>query len=48
VLEQQINRGNPVPCGYLHRAPVDRPTGSGPWRIVIGHTPTQVVVDSIR
>ena len=45
LIEQQIARGIPVPCGYLHRGPVDRPTGSGHWLIVIGHTPTQVVVN---
>ncbi|MBU6354130.1 MAG: glycoside hydrolase family protein [Cyanobacteria bacterium REEB498] len=45
LIEQQINRGIPVPCGYLQRGPVDRPTGSGHWLIVIGHTPTQVVVN---
>jgi GH24 family phage-related lysozyme (muramidase) len=45
LIEQQINRGIPIPCGYLHRGPVDRPTGSGHWLIVIGHTPTQVVVN---
>jgi hypothetical protein len=45
LIEQQINRGIPVPCGYLHRGPVNRPTGSGHWLIVIGHTPTQVVVN---
>ncbi len=45
LLEQQINRGMPVPCGYIHRGPVDRPTGSGHWLIVVGHTPTHVVVN---
>jgi hypothetical protein len=45
LLEQQINRGIPVPCGYIHRGPVDRPTGSGHWLIVYGHSPTQVVVN---
>ena len=45
LIEQQINRGIPVPCGYIHRGPVDRPTGSGHWLIVYGHTPTQVVVN---
>jgi GH24 family phage-related lysozyme (muramidase) len=45
LIEQQINRGIPVPCGYLHRGPVDRPTGSGHWLVVVGHTPTQVVVN---
>ena len=45
LIEQRIARGIPIPCGYLHRGPVDRPTGSGHWLIVIGHTPTQVVVN---
>ncbi|MFZ9754185.1 MAG: C39 family peptidase [Cyanobium sp.] len=45
LIEQQIARGIPVPCGYIHRGPVDRPTGSGHWLIVVGHTPTQVVVN---
>jgi GH24 family phage-related lysozyme (muramidase) len=45
LLEQQINRGIPVPCGYIHRGVVQRPTGSGHWLIVYGHTPTHVVVN---
>ena len=45
LIEQQINRGVPVPCGYIHRGPVDRPTGSGHWLLVYGHTPTHVVVN---
>ncbi|MCP9857777.1 MULTISPECIES: hypothetical protein [unclassified Cyanobium] len=45
LIERQINRGIPVPCGYIHRGPVDRPTGSGHWLIVYGHTPTHVLVN---
>ncbi|MEB3317948.1 MAG: hypothetical protein VKO39_07405 [Cyanobacteriota bacterium] len=45
LIEQQIARSIPIPCGYIHRGPVDRPNGSGHWLIVIGHTPTQVVVN---
>ncbi|MCX5967677.1 MAG: C39 family peptidase [Cyanobacteria bacterium] len=45
TLEQQSAAGIPVPCGYLHRGPVDRPTGSGHWLVVVGHTPTHVVVN---
>ena len=45
LIEQQIARGIPVPCGYIHRGPVERPTGSGHWLIVYGHTPTHVVVN---
>jgi hypothetical protein len=45
LLEQQIARGIPVPCGYIHRGPVERPTGGGHWLIVYGHTPSHVVVN---
>ena len=45
LIEQQIARGIPVPCGYLHRGPVDRPTGGGHWLIVYGHTPTHLIVN---
>jgi hypothetical protein len=46
LIEEQIAGGIPVPCGHIHRGPVDRPTGSGHWLIVVGHTPTQVVVNN--
>jgi hypothetical protein len=45
LIEQQIARGIPVPCGYIHRGPVERPSGSGHWLVVIGHTPTHLVVN---
>jgi hypothetical protein len=45
LIEEQIARGIPVPCGYIHRGPIDRPTGSGHWLLVYGHTPTQLVVN---
>jgi hypothetical protein len=44
LIEQQIARGIPIPCGYIHRGPVERPTGSGHWLVVVGHTPTHLVV----
>ena len=44
TLEQQIAAGMPVPCGYLHRGPVSSPAGSGHWLIVVGITPTHVIV----
>ena len=44
TLEQQIAAGVPVPCGYLHRGPVSSPTGGGHWLIVVGITPTHVIV----
>ena len=44
TIERQIEAGIPVPCGYLHRGPVSRPSGSGHWLIVVGHTPTHLIV----
>lgn len=44
VLERQLEAGVPVPCGYLHRGPVSSPSGSGHWLIVVGITPTHVIV----
>jgi hypothetical protein len=39
LIEEQIARGIPVLCGYIHRGPIDRPTGSGQRLLVYGHTP---------
>ena len=44
TLEQQIGAGVPVPCGYLHRGPLSSPAGGGHWLIVVGITPSQVIV----
>jgi len=45
LIKQQIARGIPLPCGYIHRSPVDRPTCSGHWLLVCGLTPTHLVVN---
>ena len=45
LIEEQITRGIPVPCGTIHRGPINRPTGSGHWLIVIGHSPTHLLVN---
>jgi hypothetical protein len=45
LIEEQIARGIPVPCGTIHRGPVDRPTGTGHWLIVIGYTSSHLVVN---
>ena len=45
LIEEQINRRIPVSRGYIHRGPVDRPTGSGHWLLVYGHPPHLVVND---
>lgn len=44
-LERQINRGVPVPCGFLHHGPSTAPTGGGHWLTVIGLTPTAAIVN---
>jgi hypothetical protein len=44
TLEEQIAAGIPVPCGYLHRGPISRPGGVGHWLIVVGLTPTHLIV----
>lgn len=44
TLEQQIAKGIPTPCGYLHRGPISKPSGGGHWLIVCGITPTHVIV----
>jgi len=44
TIEAQISAGIPIPCGYLHRGPVEQPAGGGHWLIVVGHTPTHLIV----
>lgn len=44
MVERQINAGIPVPCGYLHRGHVDRPSGGGHWLIIVGYDATHVIV----
>lgn len=44
LLERQIDAGFPVPCGYLHRGPVEKPSGGGHWLIVVGYDRTHVIV----
>ena len=44
-IEQQIARGVPVPCGFLHHGPSSAPSGGGHWLIVIGTTSTAVIVN---
>jgi putative chitinase len=44
LIERQIDAGLPVPCGYLHRGPVEEPSGGGHWLCVVGYDPTHVIV----
>ena len=45
LIEDPIARGIPVPCGYLHRGPIERPSVGGDRLIVIGHTKSLVIVN---
>ena len=38
LIEAQLARRIPVPCGTIHPGPVGRSTGSGHWLLVAGHT----------
>ena len=44
-LQRQIDRGVPVPCGFLHHGTSNQPSGGGHWLIVIGYTPTAMIVN---
>jgi predicted chitinase len=44
-LEEQINRGIPVPCGFYHKGPLNAPSGAGHWLCVVGFTPKSVIVN---
>ncbi len=45
TIEDLINRGFPVPCGFIHKGPVDAPRGEGHWLCVVGYTPKSVIVN---
>ncbi|MFM7269451.1 MAG: C39 family peptidase [Cyanobium sp.] len=45
TLESQINRGFPVPCGFIHRGPVEAPRDGGHWLCVVGYTPKSLIVN---
>jgi hypothetical protein len=38
-LVAELQAGRPVPVGWLHRGPVDAPTGGGHWTLAIGWDP---------
>ena len=44
-LQRQIQRGVPVPCGFLHHGTSSAPSGGGHWLTVIGCTPTDAIVN---
>ena len=44
TIELQSAAGFPVPCGYLQRGPVSNPSGGLHWLLVVGLTPTHLIV----
>ena len=44
LVRAQINKGFPVPFGWVHRGPIGQPRGSGHWALAIGYTETALVV----
>lgn len=44
LIESQIDKGVPVPCGYLHRGPIESPSGGGHYLCVVGYDATNVIV----
>jgi GH24 family phage-related lysozyme (muramidase) len=44
LVRAQINKGIPVPFGWVHRGPVSLPRGTGHWALAIGYTSTGLVV----
>lgn len=43
-IERQIDRGIPVPCGFIHRGPVEAPHGGGHWLCVVGYDERSLIV----
>lgn len=44
TIENQIDKGIPVPIGILHHGPVDAPTGGGHWICAIGYDQDSIIV----
>lgn len=36
LLESEIRSGRPVAVGWLHRGPIERPSGDGHWSVIVG------------
>jgi hypothetical protein len=36
MIEDEIRAGRPVMVGWLHRGPIDEPTGIGHWSVIVG------------
>jgi len=37
LIETLLREGTPVPVGWLHKGPIDAPTGGGHWSVITGY-----------
>jgi len=44
-LRRLIDEGRPVPVGWLHKGPVQAPTGGGHWSVIIGYEDSSWIVN---
>jgi hypothetical protein len=44
TVEQQIDKGIPVPLGFLHKGSASAPVGGGHWLCCVGYTDQSLVV----
>ena len=44
TVQQQIDKGIPVPLGFLHHGPASKPGGGGHWLCAIGYTADALIV----
>lgn len=42
-LEAEINAGRPVMTGWLHKGPINNPSGGGHWSVAIGYTESSFI-----
>lgn len=45
LIEHQIDKGIPVPLGFLHRGHVSKPQGGGHWLCAVGYDSTHLIVN---
>jgi predicted chitinase len=44
AVEDELRAGRPVPVGWLHQGPLDRPRGGGHWSLIVGATDTHWII----
>lgn len=43
TLESLLDAGQPVPVGWLHKGPVEHPSGGGHWTVAIGYDKQSII-----